>query len=104
MTIDGSGFRAHDSLYFGLDKVPAIQGPPYLNVYDGPWHKTADSGGKFALKIRYAECDQSADISGLKLRIFATDTTNQTITSVTVLVSKFCGSNSEVPAAFSLES
>ena len=104
MTLDGSGFGAHDSFSVGLVDVPDLQGSTAAHQYVGPWPTTADSGGKFALRIRYGDCAQSSDISGVSLRAFAQDIANQTSTSVLVPVSTFCNSSTAVPEHFAVGS
>src|SRR5690348_16681659 len=64
VTIEGSGFGAHDSLSVGLVDVPDLQGSNATHQYAGPWPETADGNGTFTMRIGY-ECAQSADISGL---------------------------------------
>jgi hypothetical protein len=104
VTINGSGFGAHDSLSVGLVDVPDLQGSTAAHQYAGPWPTTADSSGKLALAIHYGDCAPSPDIAGVSLRAFANDRSNQTSTSVLVPVSKFCNSNTAVPEHFTVAS
>jgi hypothetical protein len=103
VTIEGSGFGAHDSLSVGLVDVPDRQGSNATHQYAGPWPETADKNGTFTMRIGY-ECAPSADISGLTIRIFDNDTSNQTSSSVTKAAGIFCDSTTEVPVNFAVAS
>ena len=103
VTVHGSGFGAKDSLYVGIAITSGAQGS-ITTHYDHAWKTTANSAGQFTMNVRYADCSQNADLAGLTIRVFVNDTTSTFSTSVLVAPSQLCGSDSAIPATFSVES